>query len=101
MNFIESSFEKDDKYIIVHFNSWLNISINSIIQDFFNTVQKEVAKYSIDISKEIKTYGNNVLSINKNSVTETLLNTINILPESSLSENFNNLNELLNKLDKK
>lgn len=101
MNFIESSFEKDDKYIIVHFNSWLNISINSIIQDFFNTVQKEVAKYSIDISKEIKTYGNNVLSINKNSVTETLLNTINILPKSSLSENFNNLNELLNKLDKK
>lgn len=101
MNFVEKSFENEDEYIIVHFNSWLNISINSIIQDFFSTVQKEVSKYSIDVSKEIRTYGNNVLSINKNSTTETLLNTMKILPENSLSENFKNLNELLNKLNKK
>lgn len=101
MNFVEKSFENEEDYIIVHFNSWLNISINSIIQDFFSTVQKEVSKYSIDVSKEIRTYGYNVLSINKNSTTETLLNAIKILPENSLSENFKNLNELLNKLNKK
>lgn len=101
MNFVEKSFENEEDYIIVHFNSWLNISINSIIQDFFNTVQKEVSKYSIDVSKEIRVYGNKVLSISKNSTTETLLNAINILPENSMSANFNNLNELLNKLNKR
>ncbi|WP_221411893.1 KAP family P-loop NTPase fold protein [Empedobacter brevis] len=101
MNFIEESFVDEKDYIIVHFNSWLNISINSIINDFFNTIEKKISIYSIDISKELKKYGNNVLSINKNSTTETLLNAINIIPENSLSDNFENLNTLLNKLDKK
>ncbi|WP_313375242.1 P-loop NTPase fold protein [Chishuiella sp.] len=101
MNFIEESFVDEKDYIIVHFNSWLNISINSIINDFFNTIEKKISIYSIDISKELKKYGNNVLSINKNSTTETLLNAINIIPDNSLSDNFENLNTLLNKLDKK
>lgn len=101
MGFVEKSFKDDNKYIIVHFNSWLNISINSIINDFFNTVEKEISIYSLDISKEIKKYGNNVLSINKNSITETLLNAIKVIPDNSLSEDFNTLNNLLNKLDKK
>ncbi len=101
MGFVEKSFKDDNKYIIVHFNSWLNISINSIINDFFNTVEKEISIYSLDISKQIKKYGNNVLSINKNSVTETLLNAIKVIPDNSLSEDFNTLNNLLNKLDKK
>ena len=101
MNFIEESFVDEKDYIIVHFNSWLNISINSIINDFFNTIENKISIYSIDISKELKKYGNNVLSINKNSTTETLLNVINIIPDNSLSDNFENLNNLLNKLDKK
>lgn len=101
MNFVEKSFTDDDSYVIIHFNSWLNISISSIINDFFNTVEKKIGTYSIDVSKEIKKYGNNVLSVNKNSTTETLLNALNIIPDRSLSEDFENLNDLLNKLDKK
>ncbi|KUF41643.1 hypothetical protein AS361_17460 [Myroides marinus] len=101
MSFIEKSFKDDNKYIVVHFNSWLNISINSIIHDFFNTVENKISIYSLDISKEIKKYGNNVLSINKNTTTETLLNVIKTIPDNSLSDNFNTLNNLLNKLDKK
>lgn len=101
MGFVEKSFSDDEKYIIVHFNSWLNISVNAIIDDFFNTVEKKISAHSIDISKEIKKYGNNVLSVNTNSITETILNAIRIIPDNSLSDNFDNLNKLLNKLDKK
>jgi len=101
MQFLESYFEKDNKFIIVHFNSWLNISVNSIISDFFNTVEEEIKTHSVDISKEIKKYGKNVLSLSKNSTTETFINAIQLIPENSLSENFKNLNYLLNKLDKR
>lgn len=101
MNIIENKFEDDDKYIVVHFNSWLNISIDSIITDFFTTVEKKISIHSFDVSKEVKKYGNNVLSVSKNSTTETLLNALKIIPDKSLSDNFANVNDLLNKLDKK
>lgn len=101
MSFVEKSLSDDERYIIVHFNSWLNISVNSILNDFFTTVEKKISAHSIDISKEIKKYGNNVLSVNTNSTTETILNAIKIIPDNSLSDDFDNLNKLLNKLDKK
>ncbi|HAY3508421.1 TPA: hypothetical protein JRX33_004047 [Elizabethkingia anophelis] len=101
MSLIEESCRKENSFIIVHFNSWLNISIESIIHDFFNTIEKEIAPHSFDVSKEIKRYGNNVLSIYKNKFTETILNITNLLPNNNLSEEFQNLNKLLNKLNKK
>ena len=101
MNFVEDSFKDDKDYIIVHFNSWLNISVHSIISDFFSTVEKKIRTHSVDISKDIKKYGNNVLSISKTSTAETLLNAVKIIPDSNLSDDFDNINQLLNKLDKK
>ncbi|OCK50628.1 hypothetical protein BA768_19560 [Chryseobacterium sp. CBo1] len=101
MNLIEENLKEDKRFIIVQFNSWLNISVKSIIQDFFNTVEKEIAPHSLDISKELKKYASNVLSVNKNTTTETLLNAINLMPENSLSDDFDNLNHLLNRLNKK
>uniref|UniRef100_UPI003219E676 KAP family P-loop NTPase fold protein n=1 Tax=Chryseobacterium sp. TaxID=1871047 RepID=UPI003219E676 len=101
MNLIEENLKNDNKFITVQFNSWLNISVKSIIQDFFNTVEKEVAPYSFDISKEIKKYGSKVLSVNKNTTTETILNAVNLIPENSLSDDFDRLNRLLNRLNKK
>ncbi|MBL3547231.1 P-loop NTPase fold protein [Chryseobacterium sp. KMC2] len=101
MNLIEENLKEDKRFIIVQFNSWLNISVKSIIQDFFNTVEKEIAPHSFDISKELKKYASNVLSVNKNTTTETLLNTVNLLPENSLSDEFDSLNKLLNRLNKK
>ncbi|MCS3870867.1 hypothetical protein J3D55_003783 [Chryseobacterium ginsenosidimutans] len=101
MNLIEENLKEDKRFIIVQFNSWLNISVKSIIQDFFNTVEKEIAPHSFDISKELKKYASNVLSVNKNTTTETLLNAVNLLPENSLSDDFDSLNKLLNMLNKK
>lgn len=101
MNLIEENFKNDDKIITIQFNSWLNISVKSIIQDFFNTVEKQITPHSFDISKELKKYGRNVLSVHKTTTTETILNAVNLIPENSLSDDFDNLNRLLNKLNKK
>lgn len=101
MKFLESQFDNDDKYIVVHFNSWMNISVNSIISDFFNTVEEKIKVHSVDVSKEIKKYGKNVLSVSESSTAKTVLSTLQLIPENSLSEKFENLNYLLNKLDKR
>jgi DNA-binding Lrp family transcriptional regulator len=101
MSFIEESFVDDERFIIVHFKSWLNISLSSIISDFFNTIEKEIKPYSVDIAKELRTYGKSVLSIYKNSTTELILNSISVVSENTVSENFENVNNLLEKLDKK
>ncbi|WBV60103.1 P-loop NTPase fold protein [Chryseobacterium camelliae] len=101
MSFMEESFINDEKFIIVHFKSWLNISLSSIINDFFNTIEKEIKPYSIDIAREIKKYGKSVLSIYKNSTTEIILNSLNVISDQSVSENFKNVDDLLEKLNKK
>ncbi|PWN58056.1 KAP family P-loop NTPase fold protein [Chryseobacterium viscerum] len=101
MSFVKSSFKDDSKYIVVNFNSWLNVSINSIIIDFFDTIEKSISKHSIDVSKEFKKYGNQVLSINKTHITESILNLINLIPDDNLSDSFKKLNTLLNEIDKK
>lgn len=98
---MEESFINDEKFIIVHFKSWLNISLSSIISDFFNTVEKEIKPYSIDVAKEMKKYGKSVLSIHKNSTTEFILNSLNVISDQNISENFKNVDNLLEKLDKK
>ncbi|PJJ64590.1 KAP-like P-loop domain-containing protein [Chryseobacterium geocarposphaerae] len=101
MSLIEESFTGNGDYIIIKFRSWLNISVKSIFNDFFNTVEKEIKPYSIDIAKEIKKYGKSVLPIYKSSTTEILLNSLDLISDKSVSEDFENLDNLLGKLGKK
>lgn len=103
LEFIKEQFNNnyDKNYIVIDFNPWLNISLNSIIQDYFNTIENELKKHSIDISKNIKKYGNTVLNLNKNKLTESILKGSNLLFEKNLTDEFNNLNELLKKLNKR
>ena len=101
MNLIEERFDDEQDYIVVHFNSWLNISARSIIHDFFNTIEEKVAPYGLDISNDIKKYGNKVLSVYKSTVAESILNGLNILNDSSLSNDYSELNVKLNVLNKR
>ncbi|MFL0110955.1 KAP family P-loop NTPase fold protein [Tenacibaculum maritimum] len=103
LEMIKEQFQinKSKDYILIDFNPWLNISLNSILQDFFNTLEKSLKEYSFDVSKNIRKYSNSVLSIHKNDVTESVLKGINLILKSSLTEEFNNLNDLLKKLNKR
>lgn len=103
LNLIKENFNKHNNKdnIIIDFNPWLNISIDSIVQDYFNTLENELKKYSVDISKTIKKYGNSVLDIHKSNFTESLLKSTNLIFETSLTDEYKRLNELLNKLNKR
>lgn len=101
MNLVKERFESDDNYVIVQFNSWLNISVESIVNDFFNTVEEKVAPFGLDVSKEIKNYGKNVLSVYRSSITDIALNTVGLFPEKSLTKNFEDLNKTFKRLNKK
>lgn len=100
---IKEAFQNEDNgsTIVVDFNPWLNINLDSIIQDYFNTLENELKDYSIDVSKNIKKYANSVLNINKNSLTESILKGTNLVFEASLTDEFKNLNQLLKKLNKR
>ncbi|MFL0119783.1 P-loop NTPase fold protein, partial [Tenacibaculum maritimum] len=88
LEMIKEQFQinKSKDYILIDFNPWLNISLNSILQDFFNTLEKSLKEYSFDVSKNIRKYSNSVLSIHKNDVTESVLKGINLILKSSLTE---------------
>ncbi|WP_111308557.1 KAP family P-loop NTPase fold protein [Confluentibacter sediminis] len=103
LNLIKENFKDDqhNKNIIIDFNPWLNISLDSIVQDYFNTLESELKQYSVDISKSIKKYGNSVLNLHNNSITESLLKSTNLLFEKNLTDEFKYLNELLKNLNKR
>lgn len=101
MDIVEKSINKESGYIVVHFNSWLSISVNSIIADFFETVEVAISDTSIDVSKELKKYGKKVLSVNSNSVTNILQNSLNLVQDKSMIEEFQHINKLLKKLNKR
>ncbi|MFL0152537.1 P-loop NTPase fold protein, partial [Tenacibaculum maritimum] len=48
LEMIKEQFQinKSKDYILIDFNPWLNISLNSILQDFFNTLEKSLKEYS-------------------------------------------------------
>ena len=101
MELVEKLIKKESGYIIVHFNSWLSISVNSIIADFFETIEVAISETSIDVSKELRKYSKKVLSVNSNSVTDILQNSLNLVQDKSMIEEFQYINKLLKKLNKK
>lgn len=101
MELVEKSIKKESGCIIIHFNSWLSISVNSIIADFFETIEVAISETSIDVSKELKKYGKKVLSVNTNSVTDILQNSLNLVQDKSMIEEFHRINKLLKRLNKK
>ncbi|GEM_PF-1886548 len=101
MNLVAEKFKDDPEFIIVRYNSWLNISLPSIISDFFNTLELALSPYSFDLSKKIRRYGRNVLAVDKGPFSETISNIFNLMPEHSVSKDFESLNNLLSRLGKR
>ena len=101
MNFIEEAFVDNDKYVIVKFNAWLNLSTNSLIKDFFNTLESKIEMQSITLSKELKKYGKKALSLVNNSKAELFLDNLLFKDNESLLDDFTSINLSLKRLNKK
>ena len=101
MNLIKEKIKNNKEYIIIEFSAWLNISTKSIIQDFFDTVEAALKGQSLNLAKEIRKYGNSILKNTKNQFLMNIFYGMDFLSENSLSSEFKNTNEQLNKLNKK
>lgn len=91
--------EKD--FIIIDFNPWLNLGVESIIQDFFDTIQESLRPFSEDVYREIKEYSNTLLSISKTSITDGLKEILGFTLKKNISSDFNSLNSLLKSINKR
>ncbi|TYA71934.1 KAP family P-loop NTPase fold protein [Seonamhaeicola marinus] len=91
--------EKD--FIIIDFNPWLNLGVESIIQDFFDTIQQSLRPYSEDVYREIKEYSNSLLNISKSNVADSLKDILGFSLKKNISSDFKSLNSLLKSLNKR
>lgn len=102
MNLLYNKFKNEEaKYIPIKFSTWLGISPESIIQDFFNTVEKQIKPESIDFSNELRKYGELVLRLHDQNLGKQVIDLFKINGNSSLNESFKKLNKQILKLNKK
>ena len=97
----ESLAENNDTNILIDFNPWLNISVGSIIEDYFKTLEKAVEGYSVDVARTIRQYAQIVLGLHKNDITDSILRGADLMLDVSLTERFERLNSLLKKLGRR
>ena len=92
----------DDDIIEINFNPWNSNSPKAIIQDFFETVQEAIRPYHSSLSRLLISYSNKLVSLNDNTVTQTIQTSVSALTGfDSLNSLFEDINGALSKIDKK
>lgn len=92
----------NDDIIEINFNPWNSNSPKAIIQDFFETVQEAIRPYHSSLSRLLISYSNKLVSLNDNTVTQTIQTSVSALTGfDSLNSLFEDINGALSKIDKK
>ncbi len=95
----------DDDVIEINFNPWNSNSPKAIIQDFFETIQEAIRPYHSSLSRLLISYSNKLVSLNDNTVTQTIQTSVTALTGlagfESLNSLFEDINGALSKIDKK
>lgn len=92
----------DSNVIEINFNPWNSNSPKAIIQDFFETVQEAIRPYHSSLSRLLVSYSNKLVSLNDNTVTQTIQTSVAALTGfDSLNSLFQDINNALSKIDKK
>jgi len=92
----------DSNIIEINFNPWNSNSPKAIIQDFFETVQEAIRPYHSSLSRLLVSYSNKLVSLNDNTVTQTIQTSVAALTGfGSLNSLFQDINNALSKIDKK
>jgi KAP family P-loop domain len=93
---------KRDDIIEVNFNPWNSHSTQSVITDFFETVQDSIRPYDSSLSRLLIQYSNKLVSLNDNSVTNVIQSFIYAITGfESTSNLYKVINESLIKVNKK
>lgn len=88
-------------FILIDFNPWLNLGVEPIIKDFFDTIQEALRPYSGDVYREIKKYSHSILNVSKTNIADSLKEILTFALKKNISADFKSLNSLLKKLNKR
>ncbi len=99
----EKLYEKGEKdqLIFIDFNPWLNVDRIMVVQDFFDTLQQCLKPYSEDVYREFKKYSSSFDDADISIPNKILKELFKWFIDEDLSSEFETINSLLKKLDKK
>lgn len=93
LELMKESLGNDNK-IFVEFNPWASQSPDSIIKDFFTTLQEEVRPYYASLARKLVDYSEKLVNINDNALTKAVNST------ASAVAGFDSLNQIQNDINK-
>ena len=83
LNFLKTELEtKDDEAIFIEFSPWFCKSEEDIISFFFASLASGLEKYHSSINNQIQKYAKIILSLRKNTLTESIGKALNLFEES-------------------
>ena len=103
IDLLKRKIPKNDTEIIeIDFNPWNSNTTNGLIQDFFETVQEKIKLYHSSISGLLVAYSNKLVALNSNTVSKSIQASVSFITGfESLSSLFNQINNVLRKINKK
>ena len=93
--------DENESFIVVDFRPWLNLTVESIVRDFFDTIRLALQPYSQNIGYDIKHYSNSLLNADKSGVLKAISNLLDLSEKQNLTSEFKDINGLLQKLRKR
>jgi ABC-type lipoprotein export system ATPase subunit len=101
LNIVRNHLDKTG-IIEIEFNPWNSHTPKAIIEDFFGTMQYELAKHHSGISKQIHSYSKKLVELNSNAITRGIqFSTSTLFGDESLNQLQKEIQESLLILNKK
>lgn len=101
LKMVRKHLDKTD-VIEIEFNPWNSHTPTAIIEDFFGTMQYELAKHHSGISKQIRSYSKKLLELNNNALTRGIqFSSSTLFGEESLGQLKQDVQKSLEILNKK
>ncbi|GGG14662.1 KAP family P-loop NTPase fold protein [Pontibacter amylolyticus] len=98
-NNLVRSYINHNNRIVIDFNPWSSTSSSKIIEDFFENLVSEMAKYDPKLSKNIYDYSKTLTSIDENAITKGLNSLSDFLFNGS-SRSYDEVNTAIGNLKK-
>lgn len=100
MNLINEKIDYKNR-IVINFNPWRSSSSTKIIEDFFELLISELAKFDPKLSKEVGDYAKTLTKIDENLITKSIETIAEyILDVANKNENYDRINSSIEKLRK-
>ncbi|NKI30775.1 KAP family P-loop NTPase fold protein [Croceivirga thetidis] len=93
--------DDNNSFIVVDFRPWLNLTIESIVKDFFDTIRSAIKPFSQSIGHDINHYSKSLLKADKYGILDAVSKLFDFSEKQNLTIEFEAINLLLERLGKR